>query len=84
MQPQYVTIRLPIELARRHGIEVQAIIRAYNMMSAEKARQGDVRAAMKLAQRSEDESQVLEAVELGIAQRPLPLYVFDEAMVVRE
>jgi len=80
---QYITIKLPIEIARHHSIEVQAIIRAYDQMSAQKAREGEVRDAMKLAEKSEIEGKVLEAIEHGIARRPLPLYVFEEIEVVQ-
>ena len=74
MPPRQITVRMTVEDARHLSTDLQAMLRAYESMSAEEARKGIVIKALQFAQRAEDCSRRLEAVEQAIAQRPLPLH----------
>lgn len=82
MQPRQISVRMTVEQGRKLSAILQAMIKADDAMSVEEARKGIVSKALRYAKHSQDCTEMLEAVELGIARRPLPLYVFEEIEVV--
>ena len=76
-----VRIAMPVDQARALGVNLQAMIRAFEGESIVHAKRGLITRSLQYEMKAEECRRQLEMVEEAIAHRPRPLYDYETSEV---
>lgn len=76
-----VRIAMPVDQARALGVNLQAMVRAFEGEAIAQARRGLITRSLQFESKAEECRNMLEIIEEAIAHRPRPLYDYETSEV---